>query len=417
MQSNSQRNIYVSLWYKGTWLPTGVIVFDKERNLAGFAYVDKYNGPPIDPINLDYKRKGTKSFMVNSRVNVNLLHRVFSDSLPGAWGMSVLTAEYPALKTMTDAEKLAWFGSRTVGGISYRSGLDKGVEQPVKGIQHLDRIRSESIDFHMRKLMKIAGARTKWGLVSHGGARPKVAYEDDEGNHWIAKFNLQFDPYNSARVEHASLRMAEKAGLTVPETKVLKMPDGEEVLLVKRYDRHGDVRRHQISMFSMMNEELIKGHDQADYRDMFRIVELASCRPEEDKRLLFRHMLYNIGLNNTDDHAKNFSMILLDEGYRLSPSYDITPNVYDYPHTTSVFGVSYPDLSVAFIDVVARQVGIPHDEARQIRNQVSGLIRSWEGTFRMMGITDKEVRALSSRIKVEREGVELPRVNAHDFDY
>lgn len=414
-----QKNIYVALWHMGVWHKAGVIVFDKSRNLAGFSYLDTYNGPPVDPVNLDYKSRGVRAFAVNTKVNQNLLHRVFSDALPGAWGLSVLMAEHPALKTMTDAERLAWFGSRTVGGISFRSGLDKSIEAPVRGMTHLEKIRAESVAFHMKKMTKIAGARTKWGLVSHGGARPKVAYEDEDGNHWIAKFNLQLDPYNNARVEHATMRMGARAGLQVPDTKVVALPDGEEVLLVKRFDRLGENRKHQISLFSMMDESRVRGHDQADYMDIFKIIEKASVAPEEDKRFMYKQMMYNVGVNNTDDHAKNFSMILLDEGYRLSPAFDITPNIYDYPHTTSIFGKPRTDMNSTFMLAVAEKIGIPAHEAKQMRDHVAGTVRSWQATFRQFGVGDKDISRLTSQIAVERKiDVSLnQRAMGKDFDY
>jgi serine/threonine-protein kinase HipA len=401
--SPTQRNIYAALWHLGKWHAAGVIVFDKQRKLAGFSYFDNYTGPPLDPVNLNYVRAKTKSFAVNVNINQNMLHRVFSDALPGAWGMAVLMAEHPSLKTMNDAERLAWFGSRTVGGIMFRSGLEKAAEVPVKGMDHLEKIRAESVAFHMKKLMKIAGARTKWGLVSHGGARPKVAYEDEEGNHWIAKFNLQLDDYNNAAVENATLRLAHKAGLPVPDTKVIRTPTGEELVLIKRFDRHGEHRSHQISLFSMMDEAKIRSHDQADYMDFFKVIDLASADPVADKKIMFAQMMFNIGVNNTDDHAKNFSMILKDEGYRLSPCYDITPNTRDYPHTTSIFGNPRANMDPILLMGIEDKVGIPRWEAKQIFDRINVAVSHWKEAFVAAGVPMEDIKKLSEQMNTSRK--------------
>ena len=71
--------------------------------------------------------------------------------------------------------------------------------------------------------------------TSMGGARPKAVVEDADGL-WLAKFNKPGDRWNNARVEHAMLVLARKAGITAADSKLTSVGD-RDVLLVKRFDR------------------------------------------------------------------------------------------------------------------------------------------------------------------------------------
>ena len=72
-------------------------------------------------------------------------------------------------------------------------------------------------------------------IFSVGGARPKAMIELD-GQQWIAKFPKADDVWDEPLVEHATMTLAEKAGIGVASTKTLKI-GSISVLLVKRFDR------------------------------------------------------------------------------------------------------------------------------------------------------------------------------------
>jgi serine/threonine-protein kinase HipA len=164
--------------------------------------------------------------------------------------------------------------------------------------------------------------------TSMGGARPKAVVED-EGQLWIAKFNRLDDAWNHARVEHAMLMLARECGLQAAESRVIQVA-GRDVLLVKRFDRTpsnaGYLRARMLSALTML-----RTGDSHQDRDRWSYVLLAeelrrmSSRPQEDARELFRRMVFNALISNTDDHPRNHAVIAPQTDWRLSPAYDLTP--------------------------------------------------------------------------------------------
>lgn len=165
--------------------------------------------------------------------------------------------------------------------------------------------------------------------TSLGGARPKTVVEDANGL-WIAKFNRGDDKWNQARVEHAMLELARACGISAAKSRVENVA-GRDVLLVKRFDRrsaeHGYLRARMISGLTILRTE-----DTHQHRDRWSYVLLAeelrriSAQPKEDAAELFRRMVYNSLISNTDDHPRNHAAMALESDWRLSPAYDLTPS-------------------------------------------------------------------------------------------
>ena len=152
---------------------------------------------------------------------------------------------------------------------------------------------------------------------------------EDQGQLWIAKLNRTDDPWNHARVEHAMLLLARECGLTTAESRVTDVA-GRDVLLVKRFDRepHEDGYR-RARMLSALT--LLRTGDSHQDRDRWSYVLLAeelrrvSSDPRADARELFKRMVFNALISNTDDHPRNHAIIAPNEEWRLSPAYDLVP--------------------------------------------------------------------------------------------
>lgn len=389
------RYIYVGIYHNGAYEPCGTISFNTDTKVAGFTYMSRYEGPPIDPINLNYRTAGTRAFAVSSRFNTQMLHRVFSDYMPGAWGLSVLEAEHPELKQMTAAEKLYWFGSRTVGALSFFvKHMDD--EHPVRGIDYLESIREKAIDFYTKRILSMNLGRTVPGLASHGGARPKASFEDKTGGQWIVKFNVDHDAYNYAKIEHAAAKLARACGIESVETRVFELSQGNDALFVRRYDRLKDARPHRISMYSLMPENLVREPKDGDYKLMFEVLDRIACDPDKAKKELLRRMMFNIAVNNTDDHLKNFELLMdIDRGcFSMSPQFDVVQDLYEVPHTTPVFGVSKPNLSDFMMERIASESNMDIEQISQIRDEVVKGARQWREIYKAAGITAEDMRRL-----------------------
>lgn len=388
------RSISVSIYRDMAFKPCGTIFFNSLHNVAGFTYHPAYDGPPLDPVNLNYKSAGKREFAINKRTNNDLLHRVFVDYLPGQWGISILQAEYPEIKTLRAVERLHWFGTRTVGSLAFFvKHLED--EQPVHGIDLLESIRRRSVEFFMRRVDSLEASQWEMeGLASHGGARPKCMFSDKNGGQWLAKFNVDSDAYNYAKVEHAVALLARRCGINAVETRCVEYAPGLDMLFVRRFDKNEFERPHKISAFSLMREEIVRAYNEGDYRMLFEMLDTVCCDPEKAHSEMFRRMLFNIAVNNTDDHLKNFEVLLDPERncYELSPAFDVTIDPYPTPRITSVFGLPRATLSDETLNHVLRGLDFPRDEAFRIRDEVAAGVAQWRPLFASVGIPEFQMK-------------------------
>jgi serine/threonine-protein kinase HipA len=410
------RSIYVAIHLDGSFVPCGVITFNGTNDVAGFAYSPDYNGPPLDPINLNYRKTGIRSFGVNRRTNNDLLHRVFVDYLPGPWGIQVLQAEFPEIKLLKAAERLHWLGTRTVGSLAF---FVKHLEDelPINGMERLEEIRRRSVEFFVRKSDSVTEDRWELdGLSSHGGARPKCIFTDKNGGQWLAKFNVDSDAYNFARVEHGISVLAKHCGINAVETRWLEMSPGIDVLFVRRFDRDGASRPHKVSAFSLMREDIVRAQNEGDYKMLFDLIDQISCDPEPEKKEMFRRMLFNIAVNNSDDHLKNFEVLLDREKgcYTLSPAYDLTTDPYPNPRVTSVFGISSPSLSNKTIEHVLKRLDFDRSTAYEIRDEIVSRVANWKSMFVELGLDSRQIDRLSRAFNYGLRDVEIPSANLNE---
>jgi serine/threonine-protein kinase HipA len=145
----------------------------------------------------------------------------------------------------------------------------------------------------------------------------------------LAKFNRADDRFNYARVEHAMLRLAAECGLHAADSRVVEVGD-RDVLLVRRFDRaHTEAGYRRARMLSALT--LLRAGDTYQDRDRWSYVILVeelrrlSSDPRADAHELFRRMLFNALISNTDDHPRNHAVIAMDTAFRLAPAYDLTP--------------------------------------------------------------------------------------------
>jgi len=133
-------------------------------------------------------------------------------------------------------------------------------------------------------------------------------------DYYILKFGDK--TRSSAELEQTYYEMASAAGINMMESRLLEV-DGVNHFLTKRFDRNETGKLHTQTLAAMDPE--------ADtYEKLFAV-----CRklhlPEVDCQELYRRMIFNILANNTDDHHKNFTLIMDRKGtWRLSPAYDMT---------------------------------------------------------------------------------------------
>lgn len=140
-----------------------------------------------------------------------------------------------------------------------------------------------------------------------------------------------------AENEHFSLQLARSLGLIVPNSSVLRFQD-ELAIVVERYDRaragNRWLRIHQEDICQALGHQPTRKYESDGGPGVRRIVELLreqSSSPDEDVQSFLDALAFNWLIAGTDAHAKNYSLLLGQNGVvRLAPFYDLA-SILPYP--------------------------------------------------------------------------------------
>lgn len=171
--------------------------------------------------------------------------------------------------------------------------------------------------------------------TSMGGARPKNVVEDDAGL-WLAKFPARNDSWNSAAVEAAMLDLAQACEIPVPTALVERLGD-ESVLLLSRFDRERAsapaespryLRYRMVSALTVLDlDDDVTNRKRWSYLTLAdELRRWAPATADRDRLSLFRRMVLNALVTNTDDHPRNHALVAQGRAFALSPVYDVTPH-------------------------------------------------------------------------------------------
>lgn len=164
---------------------------------------------------------------------------------------------------------------------------------------------------------------------SLGGARPKANIEAPDGSLWIAKFPSKNDEWNIGAWEKVTHDLAKMCGLDAPESKLETFSKLGSTFLVKRFDRDGKKRIHFSSAMTILGKTDGDGAEYGDgYLDIVNFIKAYGSSPKKDLLELWKRIVFNMAVSNTDDHFRNHGFILTNTGWRLSPLYDVNPTPY-----------------------------------------------------------------------------------------
>ena len=232
---------------------------------------------------------------------------------------------------------------------------------------------------------------------SPGGARPKALVHDYDCA-YLAKFSSTKDTFDVVALEAATMHLAHLAGLKVAATRCL--PCGNrKALLVKRFDIDLLTRKrvHCISMQSLLRAD---GYYNLAYADLAAVLRMVSDNPIEDLRSLFRQMVFNALIGNTDDHLKNFSMLVDTSGWRLSPAYDLVPNIgFNSEHVLRIgMDAGVPNRQRLIHE--AKQFGLKQIKSIEIElDTVIAAVSTWGDVFKQFDVPEKDINRLSRDIE------------------
>ena len=164
---------------------------------------------------------------------------------------------------------------------------------------------------------------------SLGGARPKATVIDPKEQLWIAKFPSRNDENDSGAWEMVTHDLAEICGLHVPEAKLEKFSNLGSTYLVKRFDRILNKRVHFASAMTLLGKtDGTSAADGTSYLDIAAFIKSYGAQPKRDLIELWKRIVFNMAVSNTDDHLRNHAFIFTENGWELSPLYDVNPIPY-----------------------------------------------------------------------------------------
>lgn len=234
---------------------------------------------------------------------------------------------------------------------------------------------------------------------SLGGARPKATVSAPDGSLWIAKFPAHNDNSNISAWEFVTMQMAQACKLNVPEHKLEKFSKYGSIFLVKRFDRHNGKRIHFASAMTLLGKtDGADALDGSSYLELAEFIMRYGASPEEDLCELWKRIVFSIAVSNTDDHLRNHGFLLSDEGWRLSPAYDINPNPAGYGLSLNI---SENDNSLNFETAlkVISLFRISRSEAKEILQQISEVVSHWKTYASETGISRFEVQEFETAFR------------------
>jgi serine/threonine-protein kinase HipA len=235
---------------------------------------------------------------------------------------------------------------------------------------------------------------------SLGGARPKASVREKDGNLAIAKFPRKDDENNTVVWEFVALALASKAEIPVPVARVETVA-GKPVLLLMRFDREAKRRIPFLSAMSMLGAKDKESHSYLEIVDALR---QHGAAPKADMEALWRRIVFNILISNTDDHLRNHGFLYEGgDGWRLSPAYDLNPVPTDVKPRILTTTINEDDgtASLKLAMDVAKYFELDSTRAREIAKQVGTATSKWRAEAAWHGIGKAEIDRMASAFEHE----------------
>lgn len=342
---------------------------------------------------------------------------IFTDSAPDRWGRLLMERREAAaakregrrirhlqdvdfLLGVHDSTRLGALRLRSVDGGPFLDDHDQAAP-PVTSLRELAyisrRVEEPGIDrlpeYEKWLAMLIAPG------TSLGGARPKANFTADDGRLWIAKFPSHEDRYDVGAWEFLAHRLAQKAGIWVPDSRLERLSDRYGTFCVSRFDRMAGSRRMFASAMTLL--ESVDGAEGASYLDLAEFISDHGAQNQigPDLEQLFRRVIFNVLIGNRDDHLRNHGFIRERTGWRLAPAFDMNPNPSKAEHALTIDGTTAaPDLDAALETADLYRLG--PSPADRVVAQIREVVGAWRAEAESLTIPRPEVVRMESVFQI-----------------
>lgn len=332
---------------------------------------------------------------------------IFLDSMPDRWGKTLMRRRAIQLSQEKEAKNPDLFeidfllgvqDESRMGALRFKTDpngpfLSHDPAFPIPPITSLrelqfaaNQVESDDTSEEVKKWLSILLAPGS----SLGGARPKANVYDPKNHLWIAKFPSKNDDIDKAAWEFLCYQLAINSGLVMAESKLMQVSGKHRTFLTKRFDRRGTARIHFASAMTMTGntENSLKDHT-ASYLDLAEFIQFNGANPQKDLHQLWRRIIFNILVSNTDDHLRNHGFLLKPKGWELSPAYDINPST-DKNGLSLNIDMQDNSLSLDLAIQVGEFFQLNKKEMRGIIEEVRSAVAHWKEIAAELKISRRE---------------------------
>lgn len=236
---------------------------------------------------------------------------------------------------------------------------------------------------------------------SLGGARPKATVVDTKGHLWIAKFPSKNDENDTGAWEKVVHDLAKMSGLNVPESKVEKFSKLGSTFLVKRFDREGEKRIHFASAMTLLGKtDGASAADGTSYLDIAGFIKAYGANPKLDLIELWKRIVFNMAVTNTDDHLRNHAFVFTTRGWILSPLYDVNPVPYG-DELSLLVDEEDNSISIELAVQTAPRFGISEKDALVYAENILSVVRdNWEKQAKEYGLSRGQIEDMRPAFEI-----------------
>ena len=421
----------VSIW----GMKVGALVWDTTAGMAVFEYDSKFrrSGLELAPLTMPLAMGNRPfSFPANRTECFKGLPGLIADSLPDKFGNQIITEWFTRqglpVGEITPLERLCYIGQRGMGALEFKPNkasaqLNESTEIYVEELTKLAEeifTKRETFQERMYQEDKTILDILRVG-TSAGGAKPKaiIAYNEQAGEvrsgqvrapkgfgYWLLKFDgvtysehgsIMENPKGIGNVEFAYYQMAKACGIEMTECRLLDEGDNHH-FMTRRFDRTNDGEK--IQMLTAAGLAHLDRDQRHSYEEIFGIVRQMNL-PMEASVQLFRRMVFNVVARNNDDHTKNFSFLMDNNGrWRLAPAYDLC---YSYNpssrwisrHQLSLNG-KQDDFTRNDLLVVGEKMGIR--QCGEIVDEIVDVVAQWKRFATDCGVRDSHIAEIDKNL-------------------
>jgi serine/threonine-protein kinase HipA len=346
---------------------------------------------------------------------------LFADASPDRWGRLLMRRRHERdVRTGVAAESSKLFESDYLLGVhdSFRVGairfktdvdgpfLDNHHDMAAPPMTSMRELEEASRRFEQGEDMSDGRDWLRMLIApggSLGGARPKASVVDPDNALWIAKFPSNNDEHDVGAWEMVVNILANACGLRVAEATAGKYASQHHCFMVKRFDRTATGERLHFASAMTMTEH-IDGEDHStgvSYLEIAEVLMRHGATPEADLQELWKRIVFNMLVSNTDDHLRNHGFILVPgKGWQLSAAYDMNPVPYADGLKLNVSeSDNAQDLDLALS--VAGYFRLKQQDALEIIEDFRTKVRLlWRPAAKKLGISVKEQGRMASAFRL-----------------